>query len=74
MIRGGSTTECLGQMAGEFVEPVEAQNMNDECGPDVHDENRCAEGKNDGESRGYDRVEHSMFNSFVRLREVRKCS
>ena len=67
-------TECLGQMAGEFIEPVEAQNMNDERGPDVDDENRYAEGQNDGELCGYDRVELSMFNSFLRLREVRICS
>lgn len=30
MIRGSLMTECLGQMTGEFVEPIEAQNVNDE--------------------------------------------
>ena len=72
MIRGDPMTECLGQMAGEFVEPEGAQNVSDKYRQaDAHDENWCSEGQNDGKVRSYDYVEVSAFGSPPRLCEVR---
>ena len=34
---------------------------------DVHDENWCSEGQNNGELGGHDHVEFSMFDSFLYL-------
>lgn len=61
-------------MTGEFVEPAEGQNVNDERWFGVHDENWCPEGYYDGELRSHDHVGVSVFNSFLRLRRVRMCS
>ena len=59
-------------MAGEFVEPEEAQNVTDKYGQaDAHDENWCSEGQNDEKVCGYDYVEVSALSSFLHLCEVR---